>query len=261
MMGDCRPTHSRWCAVPPRLPCALCRMSLSLPILHANDRFVVIDKPSGLLSVPGKGPDKADCAASRVRAMFPGATGPLIVHRLDMDTSGLMVLGLDEDAQRDLSRQFEARAVEKAYTALLETIDLDIARSPLAHESGLVDAPIRVDIDNRPFQIHDPVHGRPSQTRWFVLAREPDRVRVRFEPITGRAHQLRVHASLAPPLGLGAPILGDVLYNPVDHRLARELDHNPPRSPRGRLMLHATELSFLEPGTKRRIEFVSKAPF
>jgi 23S rRNA-/tRNA-specific pseudouridylate synthase len=94
-----------------------------------------------------------------------------------------------------------------------------------------------------------------------MLAREPDRVRVRFEPITGRAHQLRVHASLPAPLGLGAPILGDVLYNPTDHALARDGNENPPRSPRGRLMLHATELSFLEPGTKRRVEFVSAAPF
>ena len=234
---------------------------MPLTILHQSDRFVVIEKPAGLLSVPGKGPDKADCAASRVRAMFPRATGPLVVHRLDMDTSGLMVFGLDEGAQRELSRQFEDRLVEKAYVALLETIDVDIARSPLAQDSGLVDAPMRVDLDNRPFQIHDPEHGRPAQTRWRVLAREPDRVRVRFEPINGRAHQLRVHASLPAPLGLGAPILGDVLYNPTDHRLARELDETPPRSPRGRLMLHATELSFLAPGTKRREEFTSPPPF
>lgn len=233
----------------------------SLPILHEAERFVVIDKPAGLLSVPGKGPEKADCAAARVRTAFPDARGPLVVHRLDMDTSGLMVFALDEDAQRDLSRQFEERRVEKAYVALLETIDVDLDVSPLAGESGVVDAPMRVDLGNRPFQIHDPVHGRPAQTRWRVLAREPDRVRVRFEPITGRAHQLRVHASLAPPLGLGAPILGDVLYNPTDHRLARELDETPPRSPRGRLMLHATELSFLIPGTRRRVEFRSAPPF
>ncbi|MGP1310107.1 MAG: RluA family pseudouridine synthase [Phycisphaerales bacterium] len=232
-----------------------------LPIVHASDRFVVIDKPAGLLSVPGKGPHKADCAAARVRAIFPGATGPLVVHRLDMDTSGLMVFALDPGAQRDLSRQFEERTVEKAYTALLETIDLDLEGSPLARESGLVDAPMRVDVDNRPFQIHDPVHGRPAQTRWFALAREGDRTRVRFEPITGRAHQLRVHASLPPPLGLGAPILGDVLYNPTDHALAQELDEDPPRSPRGRLMLHATELSFLVPGAARRVDFRSPAPF
>lgn len=232
-----------------------------LPIIHESERFVVIDKPAGLLSVPGKGPGKADCAASRVRAMFPRANGPLVVHRLDMDTSGLMVFALDEGAQRDLSRQFEDRIVHKAYTALLETIDLDLSRSPLARDEGLVDAPMRVDLDNRPFQIHDPEHGRPAQTRWRVLAREPDRVRVRFEPITGRAHQLRVHASLPAPLGLGAPILGDVLYNPTDHRLARELDETPPRSPRGRLMLHATELSFLSPGTERRVSFTSAPGF
>ena len=247
-------------------------MTPDLPILHASDRFVVIDKPAGLLSVPGKGPDKADCAAARVRAMFHGATGPLVVHRLDMDTSGLMVFALDEDAQRALSRQFEDRVVHKAYVALLDTIDVDLSTSPLAHESGLVDAPMRVDLGNRPFQIHDPVHGRPAQTRWRILAREPDRTRIRFEPITGRAHQLRVHASLAPPLGLGAPIIGDVLYNPTDHALARELDEqtggnggnggkNPPRSPRSRLLLHATELSFLIPGTQRRVEFTSEPPF
>lgn len=236
-------------------------MPSQVPILHAAERYVVVDKPAGLLSVPGKGPEKADCAAARVRAMFPGARGPLVVHRLDMDTSGVMVFALDEDSQRDLSRQFERREVEKAYVALLDTIDADLGASPLARDEGLVDAPLRVDLDNRPFQIHDPVHGRAAQTRWRVLAREPDRVRVRFEPITGRAHQLRVHAALPAPLGLGAPILGDVLYNPEDHRLARELSESPPRSPRGRLMLHATELSFVEPGTARRVEFRSSAPF
>ena len=231
----------------------------NIEILHQDAALLVINKPTLLLSVPGRAEDNRDCLVTRLQENgYPEAR---IVHRLDWETSGIIVLARDADSHRELSRQFHDRETEKAYTALLETIDLDIARSPLAHESGLIDAPIRVDIDNRPFQIHDPVHGRPSQTRWFVMAREPDRVRVRFEPITGRAHQLRVHASLAPPLGLGAPILGDVLYNPVDHKLARELDENPPRSPRGRLMLHATELSFLEPGTKRRVEFVSKAPF
>jgi tRNA pseudouridine32 synthase / 23S rRNA pseudouridine746 synthase len=193
-----------------------------------------------MLSVPGKGPDKADCAAARVRAQFPPARGPLIVHRLDMETSGLMVFALDEAAQRELSGQFEARRVEKRYTALLGPPagpgDL------LTAEAGEISLPIRADIDNRPVQVVDPVHGRESITRWRMLAREIDRIRVAFEPLTGRTHQLRVHAAA----GLERPILGDALYG---------------GEPAERLMLHASYLSFLDPATGGRVEFRSPAPF
>ena len=207
-----------------------------IPVIALTRDFAVVDKPAWMLSVPGKGPEKADCVAARVAAMFPDARGPLIAHRLDMETSGLMVLGLTEAAQRDLSGQFEGRVVEKSYTALLA------GGQPLGQTSGVVALPLRADLDNRPVQIVDAERGRPSETRWQVLAHEVDRLRVRFEPLTGRTHQIRVHAAV----GLGRPIIGDSLYG---------------GEPAERLMLHATELSFLEPGTRRRVRFVSPVPF
>jgi tRNA pseudouridine32 synthase/23S rRNA pseudouridine746 synthase len=208
-----------------------------LSIVHQSPRYVVIDKPSGLLSVPGKGEANKDCVAARVARLFPSATGPLIVHRLDMDTSGLIVLGLDPEAQRDLSGQFERREVDKAYIALVDGI--------VRGNSGTIDVPMRTDIDNRPYQIIDHVHGKPSLTHWTVLALETDRTRLRMVPHTGRTHQLRVHAA-----HIGHPIIGDVLYGPI-----------PDRAAAGRLMLHAAELSFREPGTRQPVSFHSRAPF
>ncbi|HYE62238.1 MAG TPA: RluA family pseudouridine synthase [Phycisphaerales bacterium] len=195
---------------------------------------MVVDKPSGLLSVPGKGEHKQDCVPARVRAMFLHATGPLVVHRLDMETSGLLVLGLDPDAQRDLSGQFERRETSKKYIALL--------RGDLPTDHGQVSMPIRPDIDNRPHQIIDPVHGRPSLSHYRVLSRETDRTRVEFVPITGRSHQLRVHAAW----GLRHPIIGDVLYGDGEGE---------------RLMLHASELGFKDPETGRWVEVRSPVPF
>lgn len=208
-----------------------------LPIIHSTDRYVVIDKPSGLLSVPGKGEANQDCVAARVARLFPKAHGPLIVHRLDMDTSGLIVLGLDPDAQRDLSGQFERREVDKAYIALVEGI--------VHSNSGTIDVPMRTDIDNRPYQIIDRIHGKPSLTHWTVLSLETDRTRLRMVPHTGRTHQLRVHAA-----HMGHPIIGDVLYGSISDR-ARA----------GRLMLHAAEIAFCEPGTSRAVRFESRPPF
>lgn len=196
-----------------------------------------------MLSVPGKGPDKADCAISRVRNMFGHTSGPMVVHRLDMDTSGLLVIALDPFTQRELSRQFEQRLTSKRYIALLE--------GGVTHDAGEINVPLRPDIDNRPHQIVDFVHGREAVTRYRVLAREIDRTRVEFEPLTGRTHQLRVHAALPRTLpdghlgGLGCPIVGDVLYG----------------TPGGRLMLHASRLELLDPGTGSRLRFESPAPF
>jgi tRNA pseudouridine32 synthase/23S rRNA pseudouridine746 synthase len=213
------------------------------PILHADPRFVIIDKPAGMLSVPGKGPDKADCAISRVRAIFPHARGPMVVHRLDMDTSGLLLIALNPASQRELSRQFEHRLTSKRYIALLE--------GSVTYDAGEITVPLRPDIDNRPHQIADLVHGREAITRYRVLAREIDRTRVEFEPITGRSHQLRVHAALPRlfigprPGGLGCPIVGDVLYG----------------TPAERLMLHASRLEILDPDTGARLCFESPAPF
>jgi tRNA pseudouridine32 synthase / 23S rRNA pseudouridine746 synthase len=191
-----------------------------------------------MLSVPGKGPEKADCAAARVAAAFPEARGPLVIHRLDMETSGLLLFGLDEAAQRDLSRQFEARRVEKSYIALLP----DLGDAPPLPDAGEINLPMRADIDNRPMQIIDRIDGREAITRYRILAREPGRLRVRFEPLTGRTHQLRLHAAA----GLQRPIIGDVLYG---------------GEPAERLMLHAAALSFLEPGTDRRIDLACPTPF
>lgn len=211
-------------------------------LVHLHERFVVVDKPSGVLSVPGIGPEKADCVVSRVHgALYAGdtskpalASNHLIVHRLDMDTSGLMVVALDADAQRELSQQFHDRIPEKSYVALVDGI--------VEADEGFIDLPMRLDVDNRPYQIVDHVQGRPAQTHFRVLSREIDRTRIEFRPVTGRTHQLRVHAAH----GLGHPILGDVLYGKV---------------PAPRLMLHARTLSFLLPGTRTRVEFEAPVPF
>lgn len=222
-----------------------------LTVVHATGAWVVVCKPAGLLSVPGKGPDKADCVASRVAAMFPHAFGPLVVHRLDMDTSGLMVLGLTPDAQRELSRQFEHRHTEKRYVALVDGL-LD------AGESGRINAPMRLDPDYRPYQVIDREHGRPASTRWRLLSHETDRTRIHLHPLTGRTHQLRLHcAAHASDGGLGRAILGDVLYG-SGYRSPRD----PGRlAPAPRLMLHACNLSFTDPDSGRRKGFASAPPF
>lgn len=207
-------------------------------VVFATERLAVVEKPSGMLSVPGKGAEKADCVAARVAARFPNASGPLVVHRLDMETSGLMVFGLDAESQRALSMQFEARAVRKRYVALLEGL--------LAQERGVVELPIRMDPDNRPIQVVDFVYGKPSETRYRVLAYETDRTRVEFEPLTGRTHQLRVHS--AHRQGLCAPIVGDVLYGSGEKSGER-------------LMLHASALSVFDPDTGRELSFSSPSPF
>lgn len=195
--------------------------------LDPRGRWVVIDKPSGLLSVPGKGADKQDCAASRVRAAFAHADGPLVVHRLDMDTSGLLLLGLDAEAQRLLSGQFENREVEKSYVAVVEGVP--------PGEEGVIDVPMRLDVDRRPYQIVDFAKGKPAQTRWAMTAIEADRTRLKLWPLTGRTHQLRVHCA-----HIGHPIVGDVLYGSGVEGEER-------------LMLHAAELTFKDPTDRSEV--------
>jgi tRNA pseudouridine32 synthase / 23S rRNA pseudouridine746 synthase len=241
-VGEVNPRVPAECRVP-NASC-LTSNSLLLPttpallVVHASDRYVVIDKPAGLLSVPGKGDANQDCVPARVRAMFPHATGPLVVHRLDMDTSGLLVVALDPDAQRELSTQFEERTVQKRYIALVE--------GAVAVETGTIDAPVRPDLTNRPVQVVDPAHHRLAVTSWRVLALETDRTRLELAPITGRTHQLRVHCA-----HIGHPILGDVLYGPQP----ATADSAP------RLMLHAADLAFADPATGRRVEYASAVPF
>lgn len=186
-------------------------------IVHADDALLVVNKPAGLLSVPGRGADKQDCAWHRVQAQWPRAG---VVHRLDMATSGLLVFALGLDAQRTLSAAFEQRRVTKRYLAW-------VAGQPDA-DGGLIDLPLAADWPNRPRQAVDQVNGRPSQTRWRVLRRAPSgHALLELQPLTGRSHQLRVHL-----LAMGWPILGDSLYG---------------APPAARLMLHAAELELPHP--------------
>ncbi|WP_147821364.1 RluA family pseudouridine synthase [Salidesulfovibrio onnuriiensis] len=208
-----------------------------LDVLYSDNKIVVVNKPSGLLSVPGKGPDKMDCVVTRVQAMFPECRKHPAVHRLDMDTSGILVLGLTARAQRELSIQFQDRLTSKRYVALLEGL--------IEGEMGVIDLPLRTDVDNRPYQIVDHEHGRRAITIWKKLGEENGWTRVNFTPITGRSHQLRVHSS--HPDGLGVPIVGDRLYGTGKYP--------------GRLHLHAEYLRFTHPKTGEVMEFHTEAPF
>ncbi len=203
-------------------------------IIHRDDRLLVLEKPSGLLAVPGRGPDLQDCLAARVRRVMPTA---LVVHRLDRDTSGLMLMALDPAAQREVSRQFEARTVRKAYRC--------IVRGEPAADEGLVDLPIGRDPLRPPRYRIDAVSGRPSQTRWRVLERLGDRTRLEVEPITGRSHQIRLHLAT-----LGHSILGDPLY------ADEEAIASAPR-----LLLHATRLTIAHPDDGRAASWRSACPF
>jgi len=204
-----------------------------LQVLHEDAHLLVLDKPAGLLSVPGKGDHLADCLLSRAQAAFPDT---LLVHRLDRDTSGIMVFALTAMAQRHLGLQFEKRRVKKTYAARVW--------GRLEPRTGTVDLPLIVDWPNRPRQMVDHENGRAAQTDWRVQRYEEDSTRVRLMPLTGRSHQLRVHM-----LSLGHPILGDPFYATGP---AREFE---------RLMLHATELRLRHPEGGRGMRFVSKVPF
>ncbi len=206
----------------------------SLVLLHHDPRFIVLNKPSGLLSVPGIGPEKADCLVARAAREHPGAR---IVHRLDRDTSGVIVLALDAEAHRNLSIQFQDRHVRKLYEAL-------VVGAPAAH-GGVIDLPMRKDMINPPLQVIDHEQGRKAVTHWRVTAREHDHTRILLKPITGRSHQLRLHLKT-----LGHPILGDDLYAPP------EVVAMAPR-----LCLHARRLVFTHPATGERLRFDAPIPF
>ncbi|MDC0712528.1 RluA family pseudouridine synthase [Stigmatella sp. ncwal1] len=207
----------------------------ALSLVFEDEWLVVIDKPCGLLSVPGKGAELNDSVLTRLRARYPHATGPLLVHRLDLDTSGLLVAALDSRTHAALQRQFLHREVLKRYVAWID--------GRVQGEQGTIDLPLRVDLHDRPRQIHDPIHGKPATTEWQVLERRGERTRVALSPHSGRTHQLRVHA--AHPLGLGAPIVGDRLYGHEEVRL----------------LLHAEGLAFRHPATGQRVSFERPAPF
>lgn len=216
------------------------RPTLALPPcgapLHLDADLIALSKPAGLLSVPGRGPDKADCLLARLQQAHPEA---LLVHRIDMGTSGLLVFARHLAAQRALSRAFEQRQVRKRYVAVVQ--------GQVAGESGSIDLPLICDWPRRPRQIVDPQHGRPALTHWQVLARDPQGrfTRLALQPVTGRSHQLRVHLQ-----ALGHPILGDELY---------AADPQAPGA--ARLLLHAERLELPHPGGSGPLILEDPAPF
>ncbi|MBR0565658.1 RNA pseudouridine synthase [Azoarcus sp. L1K30] len=219
--------HAQAYTPPPHAP---------LNYLYSDSDLVVTEKPSGLLSVPGRGADKSDCLISRVQLDYPDAQ---IVHRLDMETSGLMVLARHAEAHRRLSILFQDRIVKKRYVAVVDGL--------LAADRGTVELPLITDWPNRPLQKVDFSIGKPSTTHYRVMSRDfrLEATRVELSPFTGRSHQLRVHL-----LALGHPILGDALYATA-----------PARAKAGRLLLHATRLEFPHPLGGDRLSFDCPASF
>ena len=211
-----------------------------IAVLYADESLLVLDKPAGLLSVPGRGEDKQDCLSARTQRIYPDA---LVVHRLDMATSGLMVLARGSAAQRTLNDAFAQRTVTKRYIAVVHG---QLAPPP-DDTWGVIDLPIIVDWPNRPLRIVDQATGKPSLTRWQWVSFDVDcqTTRVFLAPITGRSHQLRVHLQ-----AIGHPIVGDTLYG----------GQNPAVSGQ-RLLLHATELSFPHPGSGVLLHFTSHPAF
>ena len=206
-----------------------------LDIIYDDQYLVVVSKPSGLLSVPGRGEDKADSLATRVQAEYPDA---LVAHRLDRDTSGLLLFPRGAKLHRQISLMFEKREMQKSYVA--------VVLGKLQLDQGVVDLPLIVDWPNRPRHIVDAQNGKPSQTRYQVLSydAESNTSRVELEPITGRTHQLRVHMQ-----ALGHPIVGDTLYG------CKEDGQTP------RLLLHAHTLDLIHPATGKTLKLISSLPF
>jgi tRNA pseudouridine32 synthase/23S rRNA pseudouridine746 synthase len=200
-------------------------------LIYQDDHLLVANKPAGLLAVPGRGEDKQDCLSARLQYEFPDA---LVVHRLDMSTSGLMMLARGAEMQRLLSLLFQEREVKKRYVA--------VVAGKLAPETGEVNLPIAVDWPNRPLHKIDAELGKPSLTRYRLLGFDTDNTRVELEPLTGRTHQLRVHMK-----AIGHPILGDALYGDA--------------ASAPRLLLHATTLDFAHPLSGAPLHFVSAPPF
>lgn len=204
-----------------------------LKIVHQDHELLIVDKPTGLLSVPGKGAHLADCLIARVQAVFPEA---LLVHRLDRDTSGIMIFAMSPHAQRHLGLQFEKRQTKKVYVARVW--------GQVAEKTGTVDLPLIVDWPNRPLQHVNFETGKPAVTDWRVVKYEDGNTRVRLYPHTGRSHQLRVHMK-----EIGHPILGDPFYASGE---ARDFP---------RLMLHAERLRVRHPDGGDVMNFRAKCPF
>lgn len=204
-----------------------------ISIIHRDADILVLDKPSGLLSVPGRHPALADSLATRVQKQFPQA---LIIHRLDKDTSGLVLMSLNRKAHAKIATQFEARETKKSYIAEVW--------GKVEYSEGEIDLPLAIDPDNKPRHRVDHDHGKPAQTRWQIISYSDQSTRLRLFPLTGRTHQLRVHMK-----ALGHPILGDDFYAEGDALRAAD-----------RLLLHAEELSFRHPDG-RDVTFTAPCPF
>lgn len=204
-----------------------------LETIYEDDHILVVNKPAEMLSAPGKinVPNVYDIIKER----YPKATGPLLIHRLDQSTSGILLIAKDKDTHAALQRQFEERTTQKRYEAILDGI--------LEAKSGKIELPLRVDLDNRPRQLVDLEHGKPAETYYKVIEIKEDKTRIHFFPVTGRTHQLRVHA--AHQEGLNLSILGDDLYGKRANRLH----------------LHAAQLIIVHPKTGEEITFKSEAPF
>ncbi len=208
-----------------------------LDVIYKDSSIVVINKQGGLLSIPGRGDDKKDSVTERIKTLYPESIDQPSVHRLDMYTSGLIVLAFTKEAHRNLSIQFQKKEVVKQYTAVLD--------GEITGESGVIKLKFRLDPENRPFQVYDPVNGKEGITEWKKISTENGKTRILFTPYTGRTHQLRLHS--AHEKGLGIPITGDRLYGS-----GKEGDQ---------MMLHASYLEFTHPETGERISFTSDPPF
>lgn len=225
---------------------------LGLEILYRDSQICVINKQSGLLSVPGRGEDKLDCAESRLKNLFPECINQPAVHRLDMETSGILILAFTKEAHRNLNMQFENGSVHKKYCAVLEGV-LEKStgqNSPKRGEkSGCMELPFRLDVDNRPYQIYDEVNGKIGITQWenvgVINYKGNKCTKVIFTPLTGRTHQLRLAAS--DPHGFNLPIVGDSLYGN--------------KKEGQRLLLHCFEVEFAHPVSGQVLHFECKAPF
>lgn len=205
----------------------------NIEVIYEDEELLIINKPADFLSVPGK--TIQDSVYHRIKMLFPKATGPLIIHRLDMSTSGLMIIAKSKGTHKYIQKQFINRNVQKRYIALLDGL--------IKENNGIIDLPLRVDIEDRPRQLVCYQHGKPAKTKWEVIERYNGKTKVYFYPITGRTHQLRVHS--AHIKGLNTPILGDDLYGKKSNRLH----------------LHAEAIEFKHPKTKQLVRFEIKAPF
>ncbi|CAM1355155.1 conserved hypothetical protein [Tenacibaculum ascidiaceicola] len=204
-----------------------------ITIIHEDADLLVINKPHELLSVAGK--EIKDSVFSRIQKLYPKATGPLVVHRLDMSTSGILLIAKNEDTYKALQAQFINKTIQKRYVALLEGV--------LKDKKGIIELPLRVDLNDRPKQLVCYKHGKKALTQWETIETLDNKTKVYFYPVTGRTHQLRVHA--AHILGLNTPIIGDDLYG-------KKAD---------RLYLHAEKITFVHPTSKEQVSFIASAPF